>query len=856
MLIKKNALSILKIVFPVAVLLFVFYQSKKELTNLSFKRTLMVINGLERTDLFILVLIGLLAVAAMSLYDYVLKYSLRLSITNGKVFRVSWIANSFNNVLGFGGLAGVGLRMMFYKEHTKDHKALVKGIAWLTSSMLLGLSVFSIFVIARLLPVDEVINEKPWLWAVVIGFALIVPISLAAAIRKGRKAEGEEDGDIVKNPIFAYMGASVAEWLMAGIVIYLSLLAMGIHADIRYVFGVFVIAAIGGMISLVPGGFGSFDLLFLLGMEQLGYHQEAIVTSIVLYRLVYSFIPFVLGLFFAAGDLTESTMKRLETNPRIAPAIETTNVLLVVQRAMLVRILQGSLSLIVFVGGLIVLASVSLPIDRLTVIPHIPHPVLLLFNGLSLSSALILLILPIELYKRTKRSYTMAITALVGGFVFSFLKGLNISAIFILPIIIVLLVLLKKQFVREQASYTLGQMIFAAALFTVALFNYNLIASFIWDRMKKVLRHEYFVHSTSHITHATIMAVIAVPLFFFIFTVVYHKKTKPIGEKADPERLAEFLNDKGGNALSHLGFLGDKRFYFSSDGNALLLFGKIARRLVVLGDPSGQKESFPLVLEEFLNEAHQKGFSVLFYQIEREDMALYHDFGYNFFKLGEEAYVDLNTFTISGKKKAGLRAINNRFEREEYTFHVDHPPFSEAFLEELKQISDEWLGSKKEKGFSLGFFDPSYLQRAPIAYMKNAEGDIVAFANIMPMYQEGEISVDLMRYRSDAPNGIMDALFIRMFLWAKEEGCTSFNMGMAPLANVGTAFTSFWSERFAAVIFNNVRYMYSFSGLRAFKEKYKPEWRGKYLAYRKNRSLSVTMFLVTRLIGKSKKNSV
>ena len=78
-------------------------------------------------------------------------------------------------------------------------------------------------------------------------------------------------------------------------------------------------------------------------------------------------------------------------------------------------------------------------------------------------------------------------------------------------------------------------------------------------------------------------------------------------------------------------------------------------------------------------------------------------------------------------------------------------------------------------------------------------------------------------------------------------------MGMAPLSNVGTAFTSFWSERIAAVIFNNVRYMYSFSGLRAFKEKYKPEWRGKYLAYRKNRSLSVTMILVTRLIGKTKK---
>ncbi len=231
-----------------------------------------------------------------------------------------------------------------------------------------------------------------------------------------------------------------------------------------------------GIISLVPGGFGSFDLLFLLGMQNMGFPQEAVVTSIVIYRIVYSFIPFVFGLFFAVSDLTENTLKRLESNPKMAPAVETTNVLLVFQRAILIRVLYGSLSLLVFMAGVVVLASVALPIDRETVIPHIPRPALLAFNALSLSAALILLILPIELYKRTKRSYSMAVAALVGGFVFSFLKGLNISAIFILPVVIVLLVLLKRQFIREQASYTLGQMIFAAALFIIALFNYNLIA--------------------------------------------------------------------------------------------------------------------------------------------------------------------------------------------------------------------------------------------------------------------------------------------------------------------------------------------------------------------------------------------
>ena len=65
-------------------------------------------------------------------------------------------------------------------------------------------------------------------------------------------------------------------------------------------------------------------------------------------------------------------------------------------------------------------------------------------------------------------------------------------------------------------------------------------------------------------------------------------------------------------------------------------------------------------------------------------------------KLGEEAVVDLNTFTITGKKRAGMRATFNRFEREGYTFSIHQPPFSDELFEELK-VSDAWLGGKREK---------------------------------------------------------------------------------------------------------------------------------------------------------------
>lgn len=98
---------------------------------------------------------------------------------------------------------------------------------------------------------------------------------------------------------------------------------------------------------------------------------------------------------------------------------------------------------------------------------------------------------------------------------------------------------------------------------------------------------------------------------------------------------------------------------------------------------------------------------------------------------------------------------------------------------------------KKEKGFSLGYFDREYISRAPIATLSDAEGKIIAFTTFMPVYQSGSLSVDLMRYYPDAPSGIMDAIFIHLFHWAKENNYHSFNIGMAPLSNVGLSTQSF-----------------------------------------------------------------
>lgn len=76
-----------------------------------------------------------------------------------------------------------------------------------------------------------------------------------------------------------------------------------------------------------------------------------------------------------------------------------------------------------------------------------------------------------------------------------------------------------------------------------------------------------------------------------------------------------------------------------------------------------------------------------------------HEFGYDFIKMGEEAYVDLNSFTTSGKKMKGTRAVLNRIEREGFTFDVLQPPFSTEQMSTFKiSLIIGWVHERK-KGF-------------------------------------------------------------------------------------------------------------------------------------------------------------
>ena len=162
----------------------------------------------------------------------------------------------------------------------------------------------------------------------------------------------------------------------------------------------------------------------------------------------------------------------------------------------------------------------------------------------------------------------------------------------------------------------------------------------------------------------------------------------------------------------------------------------------------------------------------MFYEVGKEHLHRYADFGLTFVKLGEEARVDLTQFTLEGARgkplPPGAPPSRASTARRSASLPASEVP---AVIDELRAVSDDWLEHKAggEKGFSLGFFDPTYLARFPVAVVEQA-GRIVAFANLWPGPGTIELSVDLMRYSHDAPNGVMEGLFVHLMRWGKEQG--------------------------------------------------------------------------------------
>lgn len=296
--------------------------------------------------------------------------------------------------------------------------------------------------------------------------------------------------------------------------------------------------------------------------------------------------------------------------------------------------------------------------------------------------------------------------------------------------------------------------------------------------------------------------------------------------------------------------LGDKQVLLSDCGEAFLMYARQGRSLIALFDPVGPKPLWAPLVGKFIAEARRCRCRPVFYQVSADFLPITVEMRLQALKLGEQAIVDLSSFSLAGGAWLKLRRSINRAERDGLAFELLSPETAKAAMEELRLVSDTWLSAHQaaEKGFSLGTFDPDYLAAGPVAVIR-LQGRIVAFASLMTEASGGDAFLDLMRHVPGVHRGMMDLLFVKIMETLKDQGFRTLNLGMAPLAGLAAHDRAPAWNHLARQIFEHGERFYNFRGVRDFKEKFAPDWRPRYLAVAGQGLPLASLLDVTLLIG-------
>jgi phosphatidylglycerol lysyltransferase len=269
----------------------------------------------------------------------------------------------------------------------------------------------------------------------------------------------------------------------------------------------------------------------------------------------------------------------------------------------------------------------------------------------------------------------------------------------------------------------------------------------------------------------------------------------------------------------------DKKYFFNHNRSGFIAYKESRSVIFALADPIAKNTyQQKKLIEEFCRIIEEKSFRVCFLMAGEDSINLYENSGLNIFQIGSSAVVNNKKFVEETIKNKWWRWQNNRAIKSGYEYNTSQSPHTEDFLNKLKYVSDKWLErpGRSERGFALGYFDKSYMNECVIHYLKNSEGQIIAFANSLPSFSNTRASIDLMRFLPEY-NNAMTYLLSSIIRSLDSQKFDEFDLGFVPLANINNRLITFAkslaSKRFSA------------KGLEQFKNKFEPKWEKNYIAY-------------------------
>lgn len=594
----------------------------------------------------------------------------------------------------------------------------------------------------------------------------------------------------------------------------------------------FEAAAIGYTISVVImiispflRGLGAVEFTMIFIFEAYGYNHSQGLGITLLYRVFEFWLPLLLGIF-------AFIWRGRQLLARIVPAIA------------------------IFILGWINIISVATPplaermkLEKVYIPLEAVH-----------ASKLMVLMLGIALIVTAAYLIKGMRAAWIAGLIFSSLsfighigKALDYEEALLSLFIFLVLIFNGRQYrIKTSAKWVrIGLTTFLVAFISVCVFDFlsfylidkrHFGIDFTWSQSIYHTAKSFLLFSDDHLKPLTNFGRDFLNIIHFLgfssWLLLIYALLKPriiYNENEDNdilyEKAKELLAEYGNSPVDYFKISPDKQLFFSELTDAFIAYRIANDFAVVLEAPVCAEEDKRDVIEEFERYCKTKGLKAVYYRVDENNIHYFNNLKKQKMFIGQEAIMDIDIFKLEGKDKKSLRNGLNSLQKKGYTTNLFNAPQDDNFLNELQDVSDEWLEKfdKKEIVFSQGMFDKEVIKEQAIIAVKDEAGKVLAFLNIIPDYTPEECTYDLIRRRLDSPGGCMDAMIVKLWEYAKEKNIKYLNLGLIPLSgNTAPDNTAEQIMKFASQRVGSLKH---YQTLRSFKEKYATIWANKYLVF-------------------------
>lgn len=338
-------------------------------------------------------------------------------------------------------------------------------------------------------------------------------------------------------------------------------------------------------------------------------------------------------------------------------------------------------------------------------------------------------------------------------------------------------------------------------------------------------------------------------LLFAILSLLRPLIPKPVATAHDLHRVREIVERYGMDTLSYFALQDGRRYFFDPSGEALLSYRIQGTVALVGGDPIGPQHRIRELVTSFIEFAEAYGLEPCFLGVAQSSVPFFNSLNMRTLKIGEEALVDLQSFDQSSLKRKVRRAVRHI---DELGIHVHSYPVDRIPADIHSQMQDiwhEWVAVKggAERGFSMTLGRlPRETDTGCDVVVACQDERVIGYLCLVPAQHHRSWSLDAMRRRPDAPNGLMEALIVRAAEMYRDRGYDTISLNFATLSNSTNEIDSRALEATRRFLYDNLSGFYQLKSLYQFNSKFEPRWQSRYVAFRTVRRMPKLAFAIVQ----------